>query len=151
MPQKFSTIDDYIRNVQGTFTEGIIKLRNVINQNIPSGFSEEMNYGMIGWVVPHSVYPPGYHCTPSIPLPFINIAAQKNFIALYHMGLYSDPELHSWFMGDYLAITGSKPDMGKSCVRFKKPEKIPFSLIGQLVSRINPEQWIAMYEKNLKR
>jgi hypothetical protein len=86
-----------------------------------------------------------------MPLPFINLAAQKNFIALYHMGLYSDPELHSWFISEYLAITGSKPDMGKSCIRFKKPEKIPFSLIGQLVSRINPQQWIAMYEKNLKR
>ncbi len=106
---------------------------------------------MIGYVVPHSIYPDGYHCLPELPLPFVNIASQKNFIALYHMGLYADPEILDWFVSEYPKHSERKLDMGKSCIRFKKPEQIPFDLIGELMQKISVDDWIAAYEKNIKR
>ncbi|MNE40865.1 hypothetical protein D3C80_1349110 [compost metagenome] len=105
---------------------------------------------MIGYVVPHSLYPPGYHCDPKLPLPFLSFTSQKNFIAFYHMGLYANPELLDWFVSEYQQVSKTKLDMGKSCVRFKKPDQIPFDLIGKLVSKVKPEEWITLYEKNLK-
>ena len=110
-----------------------------------------MCYGMIGYVVPHTVYPPGYHCDPKQPLPFMNIASQKNFIALYHMGLYADAKFLDWFKKEYAKQTKTKLDMGKSCLRFKKPEHIPYKLIGELVSKVTPQKWIALYESVIKR
>ena len=115
------------------------------------GFEEVMSYGMIGYVVPHSLYPDGYHCTPALPLPFMNIANQKNFIAFYHMGIYAEPELLEWFLSEYKAFNLRKLDMGKSCMRFKKWEEIPFELIDQLVARRSPEDWIAIYESQFKK
>ncbi|MNY06651.1 hypothetical protein D3C86_1394170 [compost metagenome] len=106
---------------------------------------------MISYVVPHSAYPAGYHCDPKLPLPFLSFASQKNFIALYHMGLYADPELLEWFVSEYQEVSKTKLDMGKSCIRFKKPEQIPLELIGKLVSKMSPENWISVYEKALKR
>lgn len=117
--------------------------------NLPNGFEEQISYGHIGFVVPHSMYPNGYHCDPTSPLPFIGLASQKNFIALYHMGIYSDEKLLNWFKEEYPKHAKRKLDMGKSCIRFKKTDDIPYDLIGRLASKITPDQWIATYEKNL--
>lgn len=127
------------------------KLRETIQENIPDGFSEGMGYGMIGYVVPHSIYPAGYHCDPKLPLPFVSIASQKNFIALYHMGIYANPELMDWFVSEYPKYCKTKLDMGKSCIRFKKPDDIPFDLIAQLMQKISVDEWVAMYETLFKR
>ncbi len=127
------------------------KLRLVIKENLPAGFQETMSYGMIGYVVPHSIYPAGYHCTPELPLPFMNIASQKNFIAVYHMGIYADKNLLDWFVTEFPKHSNMKLDMGKSCIRFKKPEQIPFELIGELASKMTNEEWITIYESKFKR
>ncbi|WP_300665211.1 DUF1801 domain-containing protein [Fluviicola sp.] len=145
-----TTPDEWINNVPEERKEALNKLRKTILDNLPEGFRECINYGMIGYVVPHSLYPPGYHCDPKLPLPFLSFASQKNFIAFYHMGLYANPELLNWFVSEYQQVSKTKLDMGKSCVRFKKPDQIPFDLIGKLVSKVKPEEWIALYEKNLK-
>ena len=127
------------------------ELRQTILDNLPDGFEEQMSYGMIGCVVPHSLYPAGYHCDPSLPLPFLSIASQKNFIGLYHMGIYATPELLDWFVAEYPKHSKRKLDMGKSCIRFKKPAEIPFALVAELVSKMDPQQWIKRYEANVKR
>ncbi len=127
------------------------KLRNTIIENLPKGFQESMGYGMLGWSVPHAMYPKGYHCDPKIPLPFLSIASQKNFIAVYHMGIYSDPDLLNWFTSEYPKYVKTKLDMGKSCIRFKKPDQIPFELIGELVQKMTPADWILKYEEALSR
>jgi len=131
------------------------KLRACILSALPTGFSECMSYGMIGYVVPHSIYPKGYHCTPELPLPFLSIASQKHFIGFYHMGLYADAELMRWFVQSYESLGLRKLDMGKSCIRFKHWDEIPFDLISSLVERVSVESWIAQYEaaflKNKKR
>jgi uncharacterized protein YdhG (YjbR/CyaY superfamily) len=126
----------------------IEKLRKIIKLNLPEGFQEEMSYGMLGYVVPHTIYPKGYHCKPNLPLPFMNIASQKNFIALYHMGVYSNPELLNWFIAEYSKLVKSKIDMGKSCIRFKKMEDIPYELIGELAAKMTVSEWISIYENN---
>lgn len=143
--------EEYINKVPADRKEPLIKLRTVINNNLPEGFEEMMNYGMIGYVIPHSIYPEGYHCDPSLPLPFINLASQKNFIAVYHLGVYAHPEIHEWFVDEYKKRTGKNPDMGKSCIRFKNMHTIPYKLIGELSSKISPQQWISIYEKNIKK
>ncbi|WP_066223326.1 DUF1801 domain-containing protein [Formosa haliotis] len=145
------TPEEYISQLPENRKEPVKALRQVILQHIPEGFQETMNYGMIGYVVPHKLYPNGYHCDPKLPLPFINIASQKNFIALYHMGIYADEALLQWFKTEYPKHSKYKLDMGKSCIRFKKPEDIPFELIGQLVSKIKVNQWIDTYEKTIKK
>lgn len=145
-----SSVDDYMKKISPDRADTITKLRNVIRENLPKGFSEELSYGMIGYVVPHSLYPSGYHCDPKIPLPFISVASQKNFIALYHMGIYANPELHDWFVAEYPKHAKYKLDMGKSCIRFKKVDDIPFDLIGELVTKMSPQDWISLYETNLR-
>lgn len=137
---------EYLETLPADRKQAMEKLCNVILENLPDGFSEEMSYGMIGFVVPHSLYPQGYHCDPKLPLPFINIASQKNFIAVYHMGIYACPELLNWFSSEYPKHVKTKLDMGKSCIRFKKPEQIPYDLIGELASKLSPQDWIEMYE-----
>lgn len=151
MAEKLKTPEEYIKNLSESQKEAYLKLRNTILENLPDGFSEEMSYGMIGYVVPKSLYPPGYHCNPELPLPFISLASQKNFIALYHMGIYDHKELYDWFVGEYPKHVNTKLDMGKSCIRFKNPQKIPFKLIGELVSKMSAEEWIKIYTQNLKR
>lgn len=131
--------------------QAIRKLRNVIVENLPEGFEETMSNGMVAFVVPHSMYPAGYHCNPKLPLPFLSIASQKNFIAVYHMGIYADPELLQWFQEEYPKHSKSKLDMGKSCIRLKKPEQIPFSLIGELATKMSPQDWIKLYEFHYKK
>lgn len=143
--------EDYESQLPDDRKKIISELREVIVKNLPAGFEETIQYGMIGYVVPHSIYPSGYHCDPKQPLPFLGLASQKNFIALYHMGIFADTVLHNWFKGEYAKHSKSKPDMGKSCIRFKKPEIIPLALIGELVSRMTVQQWIKIYESQIKR
>lgn len=146
MQSNTETVEAYISELPEAQREAISRLRETILSNIPKGFSEEMSYGMIGYVVPHSLYPKGYHCDPKLPLPFLNIAARKNFIALYHMGIYAEPDLLEWFTAEFSEAGKQKLDMGKSCIRFKKPEAIPFELIGQLSRKLSVNDWIALYE-----
>lgn len=143
--------EEYIDKVPEDRREYFSKLRNVILANLPDDFEECMTYGMIGYVVPYSIYPNGYHCDPKQPLPFLSIASQKNFIALYHSGIYAIPELLDWFVSEYPKHSRRKLDMGKSCVRFKKAEEIPYELIAELVKQINPHRWIEVYEMNINR
>ncbi len=151
MQSKATTVDEYMEQLPEERKAAMKKLRAVIKKNLPKGFQECMGYGMMGYVVPHSKYPVGYHCNPKDPLPFLALASQKNFIAIYHMGIYSDPKLLKWFQEAHAKASSKKLDMGKSCMRYKKPEDIPFELIGELVSKMTPDEWIALYEKQLKR
>lgn len=146
MTSDAKTPEDYINSLPEDRKSHVEKLRNVIIKNLPKGFSEGMGYGMLGYVVPHSIYPKGYHCKPSDPLPFIGMASQKNSINFYHMGIYANKELHDWFVSEYPKHSTRKLDMGKSCIRFKKFEDIPFDLIGELVTKVSVEDWIATYE-----
>jgi uncharacterized protein YdhG (YjbR/CyaY superfamily) len=147
MQSKAVTVEEYMKELPEDRKEAMSMLRKEIKKNLPKGFKECMSYGMIGYVVPHSIYPAGYHCNPELPLPFMNIASQKNFIAVYHMGIYANPQLLKWFADEYEKAGVGKPDMGKSCLRFKKPEKIPFRLIGELAKKMTVDEWIAVYEK----
>ena len=131
--------------------EAMSKLRQTILKNLPKGFVECINYSMIGYCVPHSLFPAGYHCDPKLPLPFISIASQKNFIALYHMGMYANKKLLDWFTKEYPNYCKTKLDMGKSCVRFKKAEDIPYKLIGELTKKMSAAEWIKIYEENFRR
>jgi hypothetical protein len=142
MQSKASSPKEYIDSLPGDRKQAMSELRNVILKNLPKGFQEVMSYGMLGFVVPHSLFPSGYHCDPTQPLPFMCIASQKNFVALYHMGIYGDPKLLNWFTTEYGKHSKSKLDMGKSCIRFKKMDEIPLKLIGELSGKITPEQWI---------
>ncbi len=151
MQSQAVTVEQYVAESPADRQYIITKLRKTIQKNLPKGFAEGMGYGMIGYVVPHSIYPPGYHCDPKLPLPFLSLASQKNFIALYHMGMYADADLLKWFTGEYAKAGVGKLDMGKSCIRFKKPENIPYTLIGELCSKLTVKEWIEKYEKMLKR
>jgi uncharacterized protein YdhG (YjbR/CyaY superfamily) len=143
--------EEYITSLPEDRKEPVTKLRNAINKNLPKGFEEIISSGMINWVVPHKTYPAGYHCDPKQPLPFLSLASQKNNISLHHMGLYGDPKLLKWFQDEWAKASKRKLDMGKSCIRFKKPDEIPFDLIGQLAAKVSPADWIAKYESVIKR
>ena len=145
------TVDEYINQLPEERKIVITKLRTIINKNLPNGFVEQLNYKMPGYIVPHSLYPDGYHCSPELPLPFMSIASQKNFVALYHSGIYASPELYDWFVSEYPKHCKYKLDMGKSCVRFKRMDDIPYVLITELVRKMTPQQWIELYEANVKR
>ena len=127
------------------------KLISTIGKNLPNGFTEQLGYGMPAWVVPHTLYPDGYHCSPELPLPFINVASQKNFIAIYHMGIYANAELMQWFVSEYPKHCSRKLDMGKSCIRFKNIEEIPFELIAELCRKMSHKDWIELYEDKFKK
>ncbi len=145
------SVDQYIEQLPEDRKEAVIKLRNIFLKKLPDGFQETIGYGMIGYVVPHSTYPAGYHCDPKQPLPFINIASQKGHLAIYHMGLYANPEMLEWFENEFSKVSKSKADLGKSCLRFKKMENIPYPLIEELASKISVEDWISTYEKLYKK
>jgi len=145
------TPEDYIEQLPEERKFAISELRRVIQENLSPEFVEVISYGMIGYAIPHSIYPKGYHCDPTSPLPFMGIASQKNFISVYHMGVYADPDLMEWFTNEYPKHCKTKLDMGKSCIRLKKMEHIPFKLIGELTSKINAENWIRLYEEKLVR
>lgn len=145
------TVSEYLANLPEDRREAFNKIRQVVLSSLPEGFEECMNYGMIGYVVPHSIYPSGYHCDPKLPLPFMNVASQKNFIAFYHMGIYGNPELMNWFVSEFPNYSKAKLDMGKSCVRFKKMNEIPFELIGELVKKMTVADWVNQYESLYKK
>ncbi len=151
MQSKATDPEEYISSLPVERQQVMIALRKTIKKNLPKGFKEIMGYGMLSYVIPHSLYPDGYHCNPEDPLPFMALASQKNFIAVYHMGVYANPALLKWFTDEYKKCTTTKLDMGKSCVRFKKPDQIPFELIGKLAAKMTPQDWIKLYEKNLKK
>lgn len=151
MQSKAPTPAEYVDSLPEERKKAIAELRKVIRKNLPKGFEETMGYGMLCYSVPHSVYPPGYHCNPSQPLPFLSIASQKNFIAIYHMGLYADAKFLDWFKKEFAKVSTKKLDMGKSCLRFKHPEHIPYALIGTLAGKMTAERWIALYEEKIKR
>ena len=151
MTSDAKTPEQYLKELPADRKEAVTKLRDTILKNLPKGFKETMSYGMLTYVVPHEIYPAGYHCNPKQALPFVSIASQKNFVAFYHMGMYANPELLKWFQTEYSKHSAAKPDMGKSCMRFKKPEQIPYKLIGELMKKISVKDWIECYEKNFKR
>ncbi len=152
MTSKATTVKEYLNSIPEDRKQPMQDLRKVILQNLPDGFEEGMLYGMIGFYVPKNVYEPGYHVGKQwTPLPFINIASQKNFIALYHSGIYADPNLLAWFQQEFPKHSKYKLDMGKSCVRFKKVDAIPLKLIGELCGKMTAQEWIEVYENSLKK
>lgn len=151
MQSTAKTPAEYVDSLPDEQKNVIENIRKTVLDNLPEGFEETMGYGMLGYVVPHSIYPSGYHCDPKTPLPFISVASQKNFIAFYHMGIYADETLLNWFVAEYPKHCKTKLDMGKSCIRFKKMNDIPLELLGQLVAKMSVQDWISLYEKNLKR
>lgn len=151
MPSTAATVQDYLATLPEERRLVMDELRKVIRKNLPKGFEETMSYGMPGWVVPHALFPKGYHCDPKQPLPFLSMASQKNFVALYHMGIYADSELMDWFVGEYAERVEGKLDMGKSCIRFKKLDRIPYALIGELAKKVTVKKWIETYETMLAR
>ncbi|SKB27276.1 DUF1801 domain-containing protein [Daejeonella lutea] len=151
MQSDIKTVDQYFDSLPEDRKPAMTRLRQVIKDNLPEGFTEEMSYGLPGYVVPHALYPAGYHCDPKLPLPFVSIASQKNFIAVYHMGVYADPKILDWFASEFPKHSKAKLDMGKSCIRFKKPENIPFELIGELMKKMSVKDWIGTYEMAFRR
>jgi uncharacterized protein YdhG (YjbR/CyaY superfamily) len=151
MKYEASTPEEYISQLPEDRQPVIEKLRTIIKENLPDGFEEGINYNMLGYYVPHSIYPDGYHCDPKLPLPFMNLASQKNSVNLYHSGIYANPEIHDWFVNEYPKHSKRKLDMGKSCVRFKKMDDIPYDLIAELCKKITVEDWINTYETNVKK
>ncbi|CAL2102613.1 conserved protein of unknown function [Tenacibaculum sp. 190130A14a] len=150
MQYEANTPEEYIAQIPEERQAVMEQLRNTILKNLPKGFEEGINYKMIGYYVPHSIYPDGYHCDTNLPLPFMNIASQKNSINLYHNGIYAKKELLDWFVEEYPKHSNRKLDMGKSCIRFKKIEEIPFELIAELCKKMTVEEWIEIYETNVK-
>lgn len=151
MQYQANTPEDYINQVPIERQPILRKLRSVITKNLPKGFEEGIQYGMIGYFVPHALYPKGYHCKPTEPLPFMSFASQKNAINVYHLGVYAKKELLEWFTNEFPKHTKSKLDMGKSCVRFKNIDDIPYGLIGELASKITVDEWISIYEQAIKK
>jgi uncharacterized protein YdhG (YjbR/CyaY superfamily) len=151
MQSTAKTPSEYVDSLPDERKNVIENIRKTILDNLPKGFEETISYGMLGYVVPHSIYPSGYHCDPKTPLPFISVASQKNFIAVYHMGIYADETLLNWFVAEYPKHCKTKLDMGKSCIRFKKVNDIPLDLLGQLVTKMTVQDWISLFENNLKQ
>ncbi|HSC54063.1 MAG TPA: DUF1801 domain-containing protein [Phnomibacter sp.] len=151
MTSNATTPEQYFKELPADRREAVEKLHSVILKNMPKGFETTMNYGMLGYIVPHTIYPAGYHCDPKSPLPFAGLASQKNSINFYHMAIYSSKALYDWFVAEFPKHSTAKLDMGKSCVRFKKPEHIPYKLIGELMKKLTVQDWIDMYESMLKR
>ena len=146
-----NTPEEYIAQIPENRKQAIARLRSAVKENLPAGFEETMQYGMIGYVMPHSMYPAGYHVSPKEPLPFMGIASQKNYVALYHMGLYVFPDVLEWFTAEYPKHVAAKLNMGKGCVRFKNTDVIPYGLIAELCRKIRVEDYIAKYEISVKK
>ena len=150
MTSTATTPEQYLTELPDDRREAVTQLHATILKHLPKGFETIMNYGMIGYVVPHSIYPDGYHCDKKLPLPFAGLASQKNSINFYHMGIYGSQDLLKWFTDEYPKHAKGKLDMGKSCIRFKKEENIPFELIGKLVKKMSAKDWIGQYESLYK-
>lgn len=151
MQSEAKSVEQYLNELPEDRKEPIQKLRQQILDNLPKGIEEQMSYGMLGYVVPHSLYPDGYHCTPELPLPYMNLASQKNFIAVYSMVLYAKKDILDWFVSEYSKRSKYKLDMGKSCIRFKRMHDIPFDLIGELTAKVSTRDWIKIYENQYKK
>ena len=151
MNSKALTPSEYMSQLPEDRKDVIQKLRQTILDHIDPKFQECMNYGMLGYVVPSTIYPDGYHCNPKLPLPFMNLASQKNFIAVYHLGMYAKKEIYNWFVTEHPKHTTAKLDMGKSCIRFKNMDAIPYALIGQLAAKLSIDEWITIYESQIKK
>ena len=151
MQSKAASVKEYVAELPEDRQKIIEQFRKVIKKNLPKGFEEVMSYGMIGYVVPHKLYPAGYHCDPKLPLPFMNLASQNNSINLYHMGIYANPKLYKWFTEAHAKASPKKLDIGKSCTRYKNAADIPFDLIGELASKMTPEEWIELYESAFRK
>ncbi|MCI4443098.1 MAG: DUF1801 domain-containing protein [Lentimicrobium sp.] len=150
MQSSAKTVKDYLNELPEERKTAFLRIRDCILNNIPKGFEEIMSYGMLGYVVPHSIYPNGYHCNPKLPLPFINIGSQKNFIAVHHLGIYANPKLLDWFVSEYPKHCNQKLDIGKGCIRFKNLDQIPFDLLEELARKISVKDWIECYETQIK-
>ena len=144
-----TTVAAILENISEERKEAFERLHQIIVDHLPAGLEPGLSYGNLGYVVPHSLYPAGYHCTPELPLPFVNIASQKNFIAVYHMGVYANSKIMEWFTTEYPKHCKAKLDMGKSCIRFKKIHEIPLDLIGELITKMTVAQWIQLYEAQI--
>ncbi|MFN4994704.1 MAG: DUF1801 domain-containing protein [Bacteroidota bacterium] len=151
MKSALNTVEEYLATLPEDRSKALQELRKLARNFLGKEIKEEMSYGMIGWVVPHRVFPAGYHCNPKLPLPFVSVASQKAGISLYHMGLYADKQLMDWFVKEYPKHSAAKLDMGKSCIRFKKPDEIPYTLIGELFKKMNAKQWIDVYTRELQK
>ena len=151
MQSNAASPDEYVKSLPDDRRAALTAIRKVINDNLPAGYEECMAYGMINWVVPHSLYPPGYHCDPELPLGLMGLASQKNYISVYSMSLYGSNKLLEWFQKEWPKHSKKKLNMGKSCIRFANPEDVPLELIGHLAARITPQQWIEIYEKSMKK
>jgi uncharacterized protein YdhG (YjbR/CyaY superfamily) len=151
MDHDIKSVKEYLERLPEERRETIERLREIILSNLPEGFEETISYGMISYVVPHSIYPKGYHVNPEEPLPFISLASQKNHIAVYHSGVYMIPELEEWFRDEYARRVDTKLDMGKSCIRFRNPKKIPYDLLEELMKKVSVEEYIDLYERSLSR
>lgn len=147
MTYNANNVEQYLELIPIERKESVQKLRDIILKNLPKGFVEVVGYGMPSYVVPHSIFPDGYHCDPKLPLPFMSFASHKNFVAFHHMGIYANPKLMEWFVDEYPKYSKLKLDMGKSCIRFKKINEIPYQLIGELVSKVTVEEWIQLYKQ----
>ena len=147
---KASTVNAYLKSLEAARVEPMTQLVETIRGALPVGFEERINYGMPSWVVPHETYPDGYHVDPTLPLPFLSVASQKRHVAVYHMGIYADAKLLAWFEAAYPRHCTTKLDMGKSCIRFKKVEHIPYELLGELFAKMSVKKWIKVYEKQVK-
>jgi Domain of unknown function (DU1801) len=145
-----TSVEQYLTELPAERRPAVTQLRELFNRRLPKGFEERMSYGMIGWVVPHSLYPAGYHCDPRLPLPFLSLASQKRHISVYHLGLYAEGDLLAWFIAEHAKASSRRLDIGKCCVRYGKPDDIPYELLGRLAARMTPRQWIERYEKNVK-
>ncbi|MGX7243588.1 DUF1801 domain-containing protein [Enterococcus quebecensis] len=144
-------VTDYIENIDEKWQESYQRLAEVMAENIPEGFILRLQYGMPTYVVPLSVFPDGYLDRKDEPLPFISLAAQKNHLSLYHMGIMGNKKLLAWFQEEYQKVVPTKLNMGKSCIRFSNPKNIPYELIGELVSKISMEEWIDSYMRFAKK
>lgn len=143
------TVAQYLSEIPAERKEMYLALYEAISNNLPAGFEETLTYKMPGWVVPFSLFPKGYHCDPKLPLGFISLGNQKNFVAIYHQGIYSNPKLLNWFTSEYAKRIKSKLDMGKGCIRIKKPEPGHIELVAELAQKMTPQEWIECYESAL--
>ncbi len=150
MQSKAATVDAYLKQLPEDRRAAIAAVRKAILKSLDKGYQETMQYGMIGYSVPHSIYPAGYHCDPKQPLPFASLASQKNHMAVYLMCMYGHPTHEKWFRAEWeksvKAGRAKKLDMGKSCIRFKKLEDIDLDLIGEAISRVSVKELIKFYE-----
>ncbi len=151
METAYNSVSEYIDLLDSDRKQACLQLQKVILENLPTGFQEMIQYKMPSYNVPHSIYPSGYHCDVKQPLPFISFASQKGGIHFYHLGIYTDQDLLNWFKSEYSKYDSNKLDMGKSCIRFKKIGQIPYLLIGELVKKMSVQDWIAIYENNIKK